>query len=209
MRALLIALAVLFTGCTTAEPEPEVVVARPVDLDALAARRASTSGATLEAEAAAVRSAGAKAVYASSEGERGLVEFEEEVGEDAARAAIDASNRGALQAPTGSGGPSDADMAFDDTDPWINMDLVSSAIRRRQKSLQTCWDTVAMDAPGLGKRVIFDLKVDTHGGGTARLSAGSPTRHPELVKCLTATLGRVDYPEARNAAVAFEYPLNF
>jgi hypothetical protein len=89
------------------------------------------------------------------------------------------------------------------------MDLVASAIRRRQKALQGCWDTVAMDAPSLGRRVIFDLHVDTHGAGTARLAAGSPTRHPELSRCLSATLARVDYPEAKNGAVSFEYPLTF
>ena len=163
----------------------------------------------MEQEAAAVRSVGAVAVYASSEGERGLVEFEEEVGEDAAKASIAASNRGALQTPGESEGPSDADMAYDGTEPWVNMDLVSAAIRRRQKALQTCWDDTAMDAPTLGKRVIVAIKVDTRGGGAVRLASSSPTRHPDLVKCLTATLGRVDYPEAKNGAVTFEYPLHF
>ncbi len=89
------------------------------------------------------------------------------------------------------------------------MDLVSSAIRRRQKSMQTCWDTVSMDSPGLGKRVIMTITVDTRGGGTARLAPGSPARHPELARCLTATLGRVDYPSAMNGSVTFDYPLNF
>lgn len=211
MRALRLAAALTLglPACATEEAATEPVAPREVDLDALAARRASTDGAILEVEAAAVRSAGATALYASTEGERGLIEFEEEVGEEAAKAAIAGSTRGALQAPTGGAGPSDADMAFDGTEPWVNMDLVSSAIRRRQKALQGCWDTTAMDAPTLGKRVILTIKVDRHGGGAVRLAGSSPTRHPELVKCLTATLGRVDYPEARNGPVTFEYPLNF
>jgi hypothetical protein len=209
MRALL--LAALLVGCGTEAPEPEPKpVAKAVDLDALAARRASTSGAGLEAEAAQKRSAGAKSVYASKEGEKGLVEFEDEVGgEVAARAAIAGADRGSFSAPGSSGGPSDADMASDGTEPWVNMDLVSTAIRRRQKSIQGCWDTVAMDAPSLGKRVLVKITVDTHGGGDVRLAPGSPTRHPELISCLIATMGRVDYPEAKNASVTFEYPLNF
>lgn len=209
MRLLLVL--ALLAGCASAEEAPAPApVAREVDLDALAARRANTGGAALEQEVAATRSLNARSVYASAEGERGLVEFEEAVGEDAAKAAIAASgSRDAFRAPTGSSAPSDLDMASDRTDPWVNMDLVSSAIRRRQKALQTCWDTVSLDAPGLGKRVLMKITVDTQGGGTARLAPGSPARHPELASCLGATLGRVDYPEAKNGSVTFEYPLNF
>ncbi len=199
----------LGAGCASVEEPAPPPPRKELDLDALAARRAATSGAQLEQAAAAERSANATSLHAAAEGEPSLVELEARGEAPPPRAASINTSRDLTRSPDSDGGPSDLDKASDGTDPWINMDLVSSAIRRRQKSLQTCWDTVSMDAPSLGKRVIMTIKVDTQGGGIARLAAGSPTRHPELSSCLIATLGRVDYPEAKNGAVAFEYPLNF
>ncbi len=209
MKVLFLALSLALLGCSTAEEAaPTPRKSKAVDLDALAAQRASSDGARLEKEAADARSASSRTVYASGEGEAGLAEIEAEDGEAAAKAAVSGGKRTVTHTRTTEiAAPSDLDLADDGDEPWINMDLVSKGIRARHRKLQTCWD----DLSGAGAKdtVTMRISVDRVGQGSASLAASSANRNPELARCLAAALSRVDYPEAKNGSVAFDYPLTF
>lgn len=210
MRTLVLALALALAGCpATEEPATSPKKSKAVDLDALAAQRAASGGAALEQAAAAARSANARTVYASGEDEKGLAAIEAEGGEAAAQAAMASSGKRTTvhTRSTEIAAPSDLDLADDGEEPWINMDLVSRGVRARHRKLQTCWDDLA--ASGATARVIMTISVDRVGQGTARLAGSSPNRNPELARCLGSALSRVDYPEAKNGSVTFDYPLTF
>lgn len=184
----------LLAACLPERPTPPPPAAKPVDLDALAALRGSTDGATLEAAAAAERSAAAPDVYAAGEGDPALVEMEGVKPESAG---------GAAPNTAGESAPGYSEAPGDDGKPWIDMDRVSAAIRRDHKRLATCWDGLG------GGTVILRLEVDTRGGVGAELAPNSPARNPELARCLTSAIERVDMPRPKNGMVRFDYPIRF
>ncbi len=185
------------------EPEPEPATAKPeADLSAFERRRASSGGATLEQEAMAERSAGARQVYASTEDEPGLVDLQES-GADVPGLTPQEDGRTA-----GTSAPTDLDKASEEIGPWIDMDLVGRAIRSQHRSLQSCWDSHG--PVGADKRVDVRLTVNTRGNATdTRIAGSSPVRGSGMQSCLAGVLKKTKFPEARNGDKTFTYVLRF
>lgn len=209
MRAMSMVLALgLFVGCTPPEPPPkqEPSKAKTVDLNALAAARAGSSGAQLEEQLAEARSLNATQAYANREGEPTLADLEAK-GE--APAVGSAGFDPLAGANAGSAAPSDLDTLDDTGGPqaWINMQAVEQRILAKTKSLNACWENAGRSGSG---RMEFAMTI-APGGKASRVSLakGSPERDPAVADCAARALRNTRYPEPRGGSVSFVYPVKF
>ena len=205
---------VLLLGCPSQEDsvaladQDKGVQAAAPDLDAFAAMRARSEGGALTDELQEAQSLNAQKAYASKEGEPSQAELA------AAGAAPVMGGAGAKVIDLGGGGnagraaPSDLDTLEDTPDaPWINMKLVEEKIRSRDRAMKTCWDTHGPAGPG---RVELRMTIGAGGrASTIALAPSSPVQDGAVADCLARTLRNVKYPEPRNGAVTFLYPVKF
>ncbi len=212
-RALVLVAAMLLSACpaspgeSVAVADQQKVKAKPVDLEALAAARATSDGGKLESELQQARSMNASVkAYANKEGEPTLQDLEAGAAPAPGQPGYDPIAAGAN---AGSAAPSDLDT-LDDSEgqaAWINMQLVEERILARRKSMQACWDNHGGSTGGR-----MDMNVTVGAGGRAKgvsLAAGSPLRNGQVADCLGRTLRAVRYPEPRGGSVSFVYPVKF
>ena len=183
------------------------IKAKPVDLDALAAARAASEGNKIEQEVVEARSLNANVkAYANKEGEPTLQDME---GSGQAPAGGSNSSWVGESANAGSAAPSDLDTMDEGegVKPWINMQLVEQRILGKRKSFQTCWDNHGGSSGG---RMDMAVTVGMNGRATSvSLAGGSPLKNGQVADCVVRALKTVKYPEPRNGAVSFVYPVKF
>jgi len=213
-RALVLVSALLLAACPSSSEESvpladqeKGVKAKPVDLEALAAARASSDGGKLESELQQARAMNANVkAYANKEGEPTLQDMEAAGGPGPGEPGYDPIAAGAN---AGSAAPSDLDT-LDDAEgqaAWINMQLVEQRILARRKSMQACWDNHGGSQGGR-----MDMSVTVGPDGRAKgvsLASGSPLRNGQVADCIGRTLRAVRYPEPRGGSVSFVYPVKF
>ena len=204
----------LFLGCPGGSEETVAlsdqdkgIKAKPVDLDALAAARAASEGNKIEQEVVEARSLNANVkAYANKEGEPTLQDME-----GAGQAAAGGRNSSWVgeNANAGSAAPSDLDTMDEGEglEPWINMQLVEQRILGKRKSFQTCWDNHGGSSGG---HMDMAVTVGMNGRATSvSLAGGSPLKNGQVADCVVRAIKTVKYPEPRNGAVSFVYPVKF
>lgn len=213
-RALVVAAALVLSACPASSEESVAVAdqekgvkAKPVDLAALAAARASSDGGKLESELQQARAMNANVkAYANKEGEPTLQDMEAAGAAAPGQPGYDPLAEGAN---AGSAAPSDLDT-LDDAEgqqAWINMQLVEERILARRKSMQACWDN---HGGSTGGRMDMSVTVGSDGRAKAvSLAGGSPLRNGQVADCLGRTLRAVRYPEPRGGSISFVYPVKF
>ncbi|MCO4768649.1 MAG: AgmX/PglI C-terminal domain-containing protein [Deltaproteobacteria bacterium] len=207
--------AALFVGCPSASEETVAVAdqqqgvkTKAVDLNALAAARAASEGNAIEDELVEARAMNANVkAYANKEGEPTLDDIKA-AGAKAApgTAGYDPFAEGSN---AGSQAPSDLDTLDDEggATPWINMQLVEQRILGKSKSMQACWDN---HGGGSGGRMDMAVTVGTKGRATSvGMTNSSPLKNGQVASCVARAMKSVKYPEPRNGAVSFVYPVKF
>ena len=204
----------LFMGCAggsegtaALSDQDNSIKAKPVDLEALAAARAASEGNKIEQEVVEARSLNANVkAYANKEGEPTLQDM---AGSGQAPAGGGSSSWVGESANAGSAAPSDLDTMDEGEglEPWINMQLVEQRILGKRKSLQTCWDNHGGSSGG---RMDMAVTVGVSGRATSvSLAGSSPLKNGQVADCVARAIKTLKYPEPRNGAVSFVYPVKF